>query len=216
MTGRGIDQILPHPSDPALYEPGTNNAKEYVKLAEQVTGPISTPVDFAYIWGDALAELQHVAPDARIINLETAVTRSKAWEDKEINYRMSPDNIACLTAAQIDCAVLANNHVLDWGTTGLVETADTLHKAGIATAEMGRTLTEAEAPREQRQNASRTLHSADRRVSVTIHPGLPARVEVVHKGLPEAEMEAVLMALAAEIPSPCVLLILPKVCWDVV
>ncbi len=26
MTGRGIDQILPHPSDPILYEPYVKNA----------------------------------------------------------------------------------------------------------------------------------------------------------------------------------------------
>jgi len=146
MTGRGIDQILPHPSDPVLYEPAMKSAKAYVQLTEEATGPISTPVDFAYIWGDALAELQHIAPDARIINLETAVTRSKNWEDKGINYRMSPDNVACLTVAQIDCAVLANNHVLDWRTTGLVETVDALRKAGIKTAGASRTRTEAEAP----------------------------------------------------------------------
>ena len=100
MTGRGIDQILPHPSDPVLYEPSLKNAKEYVELAEEITGPIPKPVDFAYIWGDALGEWERVAPDARIINLETAITRSHDWEDKDINYRMSPDNVACLTVAQ--------------------------------------------------------------------------------------------------------------------
>jgi poly-gamma-glutamate synthesis protein (capsule biosynthesis protein) len=146
MTGRGIDQILPYPSDPVLYESGMKSAREYVQLAEHLTGPITTPVDFAYIWGDALKELQRVAPDARVINLETAVTRSTIWEDKGINYRMSPDNVACLTAAQIDCAVVANNHVMDWGTRGLVETVETLHKAGIKTAGAGRSLTEAQAP----------------------------------------------------------------------
>jgi poly-gamma-glutamate synthesis protein (capsule biosynthesis protein) len=146
MTGRGIDQILPHPSDPVLYEPGMKSAREYVKLAEQATGPISTPVDYAYIWGNALEELSLVAPDARIINLETAVTRSTDWEEKGINYRMAPDNVACLTAAQIDCVVLANNHVRDWGTTGLVETVDMLNKAGIKVAGAGRTRAEAEAP----------------------------------------------------------------------
>ncbi len=146
MTGRGIDQILPHPSDPVLYEPAMKSAKGYVELAEDATGLIPKPVDFAYIWGDALEELKRVAPDARIINLETAVTRSTDWEDKGINYRMSPDNVACLTAAQIDCGVLANNHVLDWGTTGLVETVDTLRKARIKTAGAGRNRREAEAP----------------------------------------------------------------------
>ena len=33
------------------------------------------------------------------------------------------------SAAVIDCCVLANNHVLDWGYSGLEETLDTLRKA---------------------------------------------------------------------------------------
>jgi poly-gamma-glutamate synthesis protein (capsule biosynthesis protein) len=103
-------------------------------------------VDCAYIWGDALAEWERVAPDARIINLETAVTYSSDWVDKGINYRMHPDNVACLTVAKIDCCALANNHVLDWGATGLVATLETLGKAHITTAGAGRNLREAEAP----------------------------------------------------------------------
>ena len=31
-------------------------------------------VDDSYIWGDALAELQDVRPDARVLNLETSIT----------------------------------------------------------------------------------------------------------------------------------------------
>jgi poly-gamma-glutamate capsule biosynthesis protein CapA/YwtB (metallophosphatase superfamily) len=146
MTGRGIDQILPHPSDPVIYEPSIRSATGYVALAEDASGPLPKPVDFAYIWGDALREWERVAPDARIINLETAVTRSTDWEDKGINYRMHPDNVACLTVAELDCCVLANNHVLDWGTAGLVETLETLGKARLKTAGAGRNLKEAEAP----------------------------------------------------------------------
>jgi len=94
MTGRGIDQILPHPSQQHLFEPYLRSALGYVKLAEQVTGPMRRPVDFAYIWGDTLAELNRVQPDARIVNLETAITRSEdAWPDKGIHYRMHPANI---------------------------------------------------------------------------------------------------------------------------
>jgi len=40
MTGRGIDQVLPHPSEPRLYEPAMKSAIEYVRLAESVNGPI--------------------------------------------------------------------------------------------------------------------------------------------------------------------------------
>ena len=43
MTGRGIDQVLPHRSDPRLFEPVVRSATEYVKLAEQEHGPIPSP-----------------------------------------------------------------------------------------------------------------------------------------------------------------------------
>ncbi|RMF23107.1 MAG: CapA family protein, partial [Cyanobacteria bacterium J083] len=46
-------------------------------------------------------------------------------------YRMNPDNIPCLTVAKIDCCSLANNHVLDWGYSGLLETIATLEKVQI-------------------------------------------------------------------------------------
>ena len=147
MTGRGIDQVLPYPGNPQIYEPYMTSAKGYVRLAEEVNGPIPKPVDFAYIWGDALEELRRTNPDVRIINLETAVTTSpEFWPGKGINYRMQPRNIPCITAAKIDCCVLANNHVLDWGYAGLTETLTTLTGANLKAAGAGRNLSEAEAP----------------------------------------------------------------------
>ena len=135
MTGRGIDQILPHPSDPFIPEPYLRDAREYVRLAERASGSILTPVSFDYIWGDALKEWERIAPDVKLINLETSITLSNDyWWDKGIYYRMNPENIGCLTAAKIDCCSLANNHVLDWGYSGLVETIATLKKAQIKTA----------------------------------------------------------------------------------
>jgi poly-gamma-glutamate synthesis protein (capsule biosynthesis protein) len=147
MTGRGIDQILPHPSRPHLFEPYVRSARDYVNLAEAVTGPIHQPVDFAYIWGDALAELRRVGPDVRVVNLETAITTAEdAWPEKGIHYRMHPANLPCLSAAGLDCCVLANNHVLDWGYAGLIETLDVLHQAGIHTAGAGQDAAAAAAP----------------------------------------------------------------------
>ena len=146
MTGRAIDQILPHPSNPTIYEPVVRDARTYIELAEAVNGPIPRPVEFSYIWGDALAELQRVAPDARIVNLETSVTSSDEALHKGFNYRMHPENVGCLTAAGLDVCVLANNHVLDYGYAGLGETLETLHRAGLKTAGAGRTLAEARRP----------------------------------------------------------------------
>lgn len=147
MTGRGIDQLLPHPNDPQLYEPYVRNAKRYIELGENINGVISKPVNFDYIWGDALAELEKATPDARIINLETSVTASNDfWADKGIHYRMHPNNVACLTSAKIDCCVLANNHVLDWGYNGLMDTLNTLQKVAICATGAGANLQEAQSP----------------------------------------------------------------------
>ncbi len=147
MTGRGIDQALPHPSDPRLYEPYVKTALDYVALAERAHGPIPRPVDFSYIWGDALQELRRVAPHLRIVNLETSVTKSDDyWRGKGINYRMHPANVPCLAAASIDCCTLANNHILDWGYAGLKETVRTLQKIHVRTAGAGGNLEKAEAP----------------------------------------------------------------------
>ena len=147
MSGRGIDQVLPHPSDPVIYEPYMKSAKGYVEIAEQVNGPIPYPVSFSYIWGNALEELERVSPDLRIINLETSVTKSDDyWKNKGINYRMNPENITYLTAAKIDYCSLANNHVLDWGYSGLIETLETLKKVNVKSSGAGSTLQEAEIP----------------------------------------------------------------------
>ncbi len=143
MTARGIDQILPSPSAPTLYESFVTSALEYVELAEQASGEIPRPVDFSYIWGDALAELEARAPHLRVINLETSITTSEDAEPKGINYRMNPRNVPCLTAAGIDCCVLANNHVLDWGYAGLLQSLRTLQEAGIASTGAGRNAKEA-------------------------------------------------------------------------
>ena len=147
MTGRGIDQILARPSKPHLHEQYVRSALDYVNIAERASGPIARPAKPDYIWGDALAELDRVRPDARLINLETAVTTAEdAWPGKEIHYRMHPANVSCLTAARIDCCVIANNHVLDWGYRGLAETLATLRTAAIRTVGAGRDDAEAAAP----------------------------------------------------------------------
>jgi poly-gamma-glutamate synthesis protein (capsule biosynthesis protein) len=133
MTGRGIDQALPHPANPILYEPYVRDAREYLQLAEKAHGPIPRPLNFDYIWGDALEELDRAEVDFRIANLETAVTSAETpWPGKAIHYRMHPQNVGCISAGHISACALANNHVLDWGYDGLSETLLTLGAAGIA------------------------------------------------------------------------------------
>lgn len=138
MLGRGVDQILPHPGDPELRESYVRDARGYVELAEAATGPIPKPVDFGWPWGEALPVLEETAPDIRVVNLETAVTRSADFAPgKAVHYRMSPENVPCLAAAEPDVCVLANNHVLDFGMRGLGETLGELARAGLRTAGAG-------------------------------------------------------------------------------
>lgn len=159
MTGRGIDQILPHPSPPHIFEPYLQDARGYLSLAERESGPIPVPSDFSYPWGDALGVLEKTAPDLRIINLETSVTTSEDyWKGKGINYRMHPANVRCLTQARIDACTLANNHVLDWGYPGLEETLATLGDAGVITAGAGRNQEEASAPARLAVPGKGTVH----------------------------------------------------------
>src|SRR5438874_8267969 len=147
MTGRGVDQALPHPVNPILYELCVRDAREYVALAEKANGPIPHPLSFDYIWGDALEELERAEVDLRIVNLETAVTSAETpWPEKGIHYRMHPENIGCLRSAKISGCALANNHVLDWRYAGLLETLKTLDAAGIAHAGAGNDAEEAMKP----------------------------------------------------------------------
>ncbi len=144
MTGRGIDQIMPYPNSPQLYESFVKDARYYIELAERINGPIPRQVRPEYIWGDALIYLKKA--DVRIINLETSITQNEKHSDKGINYRMHPKNIECLKKADISCCSLANNHILDWGTDGLVETITTLKHAGINYAGAGLNKQEARSP----------------------------------------------------------------------
>jgi poly-gamma-glutamate synthesis protein (capsule biosynthesis protein) len=147
MTGRGVDQILAHPSSPKLFEPSIDDAREYIALAEDQSGPIKRPVGPSYVWGDALEILAQPSIQARIVNLETSVTRDgQPWPDKGIHYRMHPANVGSLTAGRIDVCTLANNHSLDWGRDAFTETLDVLREAGLRTAGAGRTAGEALRP----------------------------------------------------------------------
>ena len=147
MPGRGIDQVLPSPGDPELREAHADDARVYVRLAERASGPIPQPADFSWPWGEALPVLDAMAPHARIINLETSVTRGGDFAPgKGLHYRMSPQNLPCVAAARPDVCALANNHVLDFGPAGLRDTLAALGGAGLKAAGAGRDAAEASRP----------------------------------------------------------------------
>jgi len=101
----------------------------------------------AYPWGNMVPCLS--GADLAIINLECVVARSgRPWSRwfKPFHFRADPEAISSLKLAGIDCAVLANNHVLDYEQEAFLEMLDRLKQSGIAFAGAGRNLEEAMRP----------------------------------------------------------------------
>jgi len=101
----------------------------------------------AEVWGDVLPHLAQA--DLRIANLECALSThphqwSRTW--KMFHFRADPSAVKALQAARIDACSLANNHTLDYGERGLLDTLHTLKAAGIRYAGAGANAREAAQP----------------------------------------------------------------------
>ena len=91
-----------------------------------------------WFWGDTLPLLQQV--DGVVANLECPVTERWAlWDEtfKAVLMRAGPAAAPILTAANIRAVSLANNHTLDRGRAGLMDTLGTLTTAKIVVAGAG-------------------------------------------------------------------------------
>lgn len=63
-------------------------------------------------------------------NLEGPLARTAQPEQRRYSYRVNPELASCLTSAGIRVVTLANNHLLDCGRAGVVETLQALARAG--------------------------------------------------------------------------------------
>lgn len=79
-----------------------------------------------------------------IVNLETSITRrGTKWPDKAFNFRSDPKNLNPMKEAGVDVVTLANNHILDYGNQGFIDTLDHLKRRSIPYAGGGRNKAEA-------------------------------------------------------------------------
>jgi poly-gamma-glutamate synthesis protein (capsule biosynthesis protein) len=100
-----------------------------------------------WFWGDTLPVLRRA--DAVIANLEGPITTNNVrWRYgwKMFHYRADPAAVRVLRSAGVGFVCLANNHMLDYGAAGLLDTLDALDAAGIGHAGAGRILADAAAP----------------------------------------------------------------------
>jgi len=100
--------------------------------------------DCLFVWGNVLPLFS--ATDLNLINLETTLTTSDRKVFKKFTFRASPDKIKSLIAANITVANLANNHIMDFSTVGLIQTIQTLNAAGIKHVGAGINIEEATKP----------------------------------------------------------------------
>jgi poly-gamma-glutamate capsule biosynthesis protein CapA/YwtB (metallophosphatase superfamily) len=114
-------------------------------LARKISGELGAGRSPAAFWGDVRPRL--LAADAVVGNLECALTeRRQRTVLKAYYFRADPRATDILTAGNVRCVALANNHVLDAGPGGLADTLENLTRAGIACAGAGESLEAALAP----------------------------------------------------------------------
>ncbi len=113
-----------------------------VTLSDQFETVVGDDYEWAF---DKLPEYR--SADIAMVNLEAPLTRSTLRRpNKQFNFKADPNAVKVLTHGGIDIVNLANNHTMDYEEPGLVETLETLEKAGIHSVGAGRDLKEARRP----------------------------------------------------------------------
>ena len=99
---------------------------------------------YRYPWGDMLPYLHKV--DFLLGNLEMVFTDATTQAAKVFTFKAPPSAVQTLAEAGIDLVTLANNHSLDFGVSGLMESLTVLERAQIQTVGAGATYAMAQRP----------------------------------------------------------------------
>ncbi|HCU51043.1 MAG TPA: hypothetical protein DGG94_14800 [Micromonosporaceae bacterium] len=86
------------------------------------------------------------AADFAMVNLETAVTERGEKAPKNFHFRAPPSAYAAVKAAGVDLVSIANNHALDYGQVGLLDTLDFAKAANMPVVGAGHNVAEAYEP----------------------------------------------------------------------
>lgn len=115
----------PEPEDIVLLFAGDVYLSDHVLNAYNNAGGIHGVLDEGI-----RAEI--AAADIFMVNQEFPFTdRGTAAEDKQYTFRLPPEKVSMFHEMGIDIVTLANNHILDFGEVGLLDSCETLDHAGI-------------------------------------------------------------------------------------
>ncbi len=113
-------------------------------LGREVNRYLKISKNYKGIWGNVLDDLKK--SDLVFTNLECALTKEVKKGAKLspiFFFKSDPENVKCLLEANISYCCLANNHLLDFGSKGLIDTLEMLKRNGIKFSGAGRNIQEA-------------------------------------------------------------------------
>ncbi|MVO98484.1 CapA family protein [Paenibacillus lutrae] len=156
------DKKVPQTSAPAASTPKPKSTSKPETAAPKQIAP-HEPIDLIFA-GDALMDwsvketikkkgpdypFQYVKQevskaDYAFVNLETSVTNASEKDTNQLyNFKSDPVSLRGLKNAGFDLVSIANNHVLDFGRQGFLDTLDNLKQAGLPYVGGGRNSEEA-------------------------------------------------------------------------
>jgi poly-gamma-glutamate synthesis protein (capsule biosynthesis protein) len=150
----GTATAIPAPASPASMLPSTTDAssnESQVRLSFVGDVLLASTVEtvmkrngFDYPYREVLPLLQQ--PDMTIANFESPITTRGTPQKKDYVYRTSPNALPPFKEAGFDLVTLANNHTLDYGEPGLLDTMSYLDQADILRVGAGHNADEAFKP----------------------------------------------------------------------
>jgi hypothetical protein len=147
IPNRGVEAAAPPPGRPITILAGGDvtlgyHFEEY--FDQQVARGRSPQEMLEY----PFREVRSATPDTDlfVVNLECPFTSRGEKIPKNFNFRARPELVAALVAAGVGAVSLANNHLMDYGPVGLLDTLSTLEAASLPHFGAGKNLAEARRP----------------------------------------------------------------------
>ena len=137
------DPVMPEPLDITVCFAGDISLADDAVTIKQWE---SSGQDLSRCISPELLEVMNRADIMCVNNEFTFSERGKPLEGKAYTFRAKPERVSLLLEMGVDLALLANNHVYDYGEDSMLDTFDTLEAAGIGYFGAGRNLEAAMKP----------------------------------------------------------------------
>jgi poly-gamma-glutamate capsule biosynthesis protein CapA/YwtB (metallophosphatase superfamily) len=131
LFGRDTCQVSVEPGTPSGFRSINFTGDVFTGRAYESQGGLIQTHGVEYLF-EFTREILGDAADVTMVNAECAFTnQGTPHPTKSVVFRTRPENIAGLVYAGVDVASSANNHIVDYGLPGLLQSMDVFAEAGI-------------------------------------------------------------------------------------